>query len=107
MEDIAGIDPAVVAEVERETSELLSALIQIDTSNPPGDETRVAEFMRDWFAARGLHGEIAGEPADRALASSCASTRASRAQPPAPRPRGRRPGQRPRLAGAALLRPDP
>lgn len=66
MEDIAGIDPAVVAEVERETSELLSALIQIDTSNPPGGETRVAEFMRDWFAARGLHGEIAGEPADRA-----------------------------------------
>ncbi len=66
MEDIAGIDPAVVAEVERETSELLSALIQIDTSNPPGDETRVAEFMQSWFAARGLHGEIAGEPADRA-----------------------------------------
>jgi acetylornithine deacetylase/succinyl-diaminopimelate desuccinylase-like protein len=66
VEDIAGIDPAVVAEVERETSELLSALIQIDTSNPPGGETRVAEFMRDWFRARGLEGEIAGDPADRA-----------------------------------------
>jgi len=64
--DIAGIDPAVVAEVERETSELLSALIQIDTSNPPGDETRVAEFMAGWFAERGVTGgQIVGEPEDR------------------------------------------
>jgi acetylornithine deacetylase/succinyl-diaminopimelate desuccinylase-like protein len=65
VEDIAGIDPAVVAEVERETSELLSALIRIDTSNPPGDETRVAEFMQGWFRARGLEGAVVGEPAGR------------------------------------------
>jgi acetylornithine deacetylase/succinyl-diaminopimelate desuccinylase-like protein len=52
--------------VERETSQLLSALIRIDTSNPPGNETRVAEFMAAWFRERGLEGEIAGEPADRA-----------------------------------------
>ena len=63
--DIAGMDPVVVAEVERETSELLSRLIQIDTSNPPGDETRVAEFMAAWFAERGLHGEIVGELPER------------------------------------------
>lgn len=63
--DIAGIDPAVVADVEAETSELLSRLIQIDTSNPPGDETKVAEFMDAWFGEAGLHGEIVGEPADR------------------------------------------
>ena len=55
----------VVAAVERETSELLSRLIQIDTSNPPGDETRVAEFMAAWFRERGLHGEIVGEPPER------------------------------------------
>lgn len=55
-----------MGELERETSELLSALIQIDSSNPPGNETRVAEFMRDWFRGHGLEGEIAGEPADRA-----------------------------------------
>jgi len=66
VEDIRGIDPAVVAEVERDTSELLSALIQIDTSNPPGNETQVAEFMAAWFRERGLEGEIAGEPAYRA-----------------------------------------
>ena len=63
--DIAGLDPAVVAEVERETSELLSRLIQIDTSNPPGNETAVAEFMDRWFREAGLQGEIVGEPADR------------------------------------------
>ena len=65
VEDIAGIDPAAVAEVERETSELLSALIRIDTSNPPGDETRVAELMAAWFRERGLEGEVAGEPKGR------------------------------------------
>src|SRR5450756_762729 len=63
--DIAGLDPAVVSEVERETSELLSRLIQIDTSNPPGNETAVAEFMDGWFREAGLQGEIVGEPADR------------------------------------------
>jgi acetylornithine deacetylase/succinyl-diaminopimelate desuccinylase-like protein len=63
--DIAGLDPAVVSEVERETSELLSRLIQIDTSNPPGNETAVAELMHAWFREAGLHGEIVGEPADR------------------------------------------
>ena len=63
--DIAGIDPAAVAEVERETTELLSRLIQIDTSNPPGDETRVAEFLDRYFRRYELVGEIAGEPAAR------------------------------------------
>ena len=59
------MDPGIVAGVERETSELLAALIRIDTSNPPGNETAVAEFMAAWFAGRGLEGEIVGEPADR------------------------------------------
>ncbi len=63
--EIAGVDPAVVAEVERETSELLSRLIRIDTTNPPGNETEVAVFMAAWFAERGLEGQIVGEPADR------------------------------------------
>jgi acetylornithine deacetylase/succinyl-diaminopimelate desuccinylase-like protein len=63
--DIAGIDPVIVEEVERETSELLCRLIRIDTSNPPGNETQVAELMAAWFAEAGLRGEIVGEPADR------------------------------------------
>jgi acetylornithine deacetylase/succinyl-diaminopimelate desuccinylase-like protein len=55
-----------MAELERETSELLSQLIQIDTSNPPGNETAVAEHMAAWFREHGLEGEVVGEPAERA-----------------------------------------
>ena len=60
------VDTGLLADFERETSELLSQLIQIDTSNPPGNETAVAEFMAAWFLGHGLEGEIVGEPADRA-----------------------------------------
>ncbi len=63
--DTFGIDPRVVAEVEPETSQLLSQLIRIDTSNPPGNETAVARFMAAWFGDAGLVGEIVGEPEDR------------------------------------------
>jgi len=62
----AGLDPALMADLERETGELLSQLIQIDTSNPPGNETAVAELMAAWFRGHGLEGEVVGEPADRA-----------------------------------------
>jgi acetylornithine deacetylase/succinyl-diaminopimelate desuccinylase-like protein len=61
-----GLAPALMADLERETSELLSELIQIDTSNPPGNETAVAEFMAAWFRRHGLQGEVVGEPAGRA-----------------------------------------
>jgi len=63
---VVDVDPALLADLGRETSELLSQLIQIDTSNPPGNETAVAEFMAAWFRGHGLAGEIAGEPAERA-----------------------------------------
>jgi hypothetical protein len=39
---VVDVDPALLADLGRETSELLSQLIQIDTSNPPGNETAVA-----------------------------------------------------------------
>ena len=61
-----GIDPALLADLEQETSELLSELIRIDTSNPPGNETAVAEFMAAWFRGHGLQGEVVGEPFGRA-----------------------------------------
>ena len=63
--EIAGIDPELVARIERETTELLSALIRIDTSNPPGNESAVAAFLDDYFRRHGLRGEIVGEPAER------------------------------------------
>ena len=46
-----------------EAVELLSELIQIDTSNPPGNETEAAEYLRRRFAKEGIAGEIlAPEP---------------------------------------------
>ena len=63
--EIAGIAPELVARVERETTELLSALIAIDTSNPPGNESAVAAYLNDYFCRHGLRGEIVGEPAER------------------------------------------
>lgn len=64
--EVAGIEARIVQDVERETTQLLTDLIRIDTTNPPGNETQAARFMQEWFRARGLEGEIAGEPADRA-----------------------------------------
>lgn len=43
----------------------LSALIQIDTTNPPGNETRVAEYMKRTLDAEGISGEILGSEATR------------------------------------------
>ena len=48
--------------VKKEVTELLSQLIRIDTSNPPGNETAAAEFIRDLLAAEGLKAEVV-EPA--------------------------------------------
>jgi len=63
--DIAGIDAQAVAQVQKEVVDLLADLIRIDTSNPPGNETQAALFLDKWFRARGLEGEIVGEPAHR------------------------------------------
>ncbi|MCX8183935.1 MAG: ArgE/DapE family deacylase [Crenarchaeota archaeon] len=37
---------------------LLSNLLQIDTSNPPGNESNAAGFLRDWLSERGIKSEI-------------------------------------------------
>lgn len=63
--EIAGVDPKVVSEVEGEVVDLLVDLIRIDTSNPPGNETQAALFLDAWFKARGLEGQIVGEPEHR------------------------------------------
>ncbi len=63
--EISGVDPMVIAQTANEARDLLSELIRIDTSNPPGDETKVAKFLDSFFRAKGLEGEIVGEPPDR------------------------------------------
>ena len=46
-----------------EVTELLQKLLRIDTVNPPGNETRAAELLRDYLAADGIGCELfAAEP---------------------------------------------
>jgi len=60
------MDAGIVAEVQKEVVDLLVDLIKVDTSNPPGNETQTARLLDGWFRARGLEGQIVGEPAERA-----------------------------------------
>lgn len=41
-----------------DTQQLLEKLISIDTTNPPGNELRAAEFVRDYLARFGISAEI-------------------------------------------------
>jgi acetylornithine deacetylase/succinyl-diaminopimelate desuccinylase-like protein len=41
-------------QVEREATELLVAYIRIDTSNPPGNETKATRFLAEWFEREGF-----------------------------------------------------
>ena len=46
-----------------EVTELLQKLLRIDTVNPPGNETRAAELLRDYLARDGIRCELyAAEP---------------------------------------------
>jgi acetylornithine deacetylase/succinyl-diaminopimelate desuccinylase-like protein len=44
--------------VEKQATELLSAYIQIDTSNPPGKETAAARFLAAKFQQEGIETEV-------------------------------------------------
>jgi acetylornithine deacetylase/succinyl-diaminopimelate desuccinylase-like protein len=47
-----------------EVTELLQRLIRVDTTNPPGNETRAAELLRDYLEAVGVECELyARDPA--------------------------------------------
>ncbi len=48
-----------------EAVEILQALIRIDTSNPPGNETLVARYVEDLLAEEGIEGEIYALDPDR------------------------------------------
>ena len=57
----AGQAPPQLADFGRardEAVQLLQSLIRIDTSNPPGNETRAAEFIKSVFAKEGLASDI-------------------------------------------------
>jgi acetylornithine deacetylase/succinyl-diaminopimelate desuccinylase-like protein len=49
-----------------EVTELLSGLIRLDTTNPPGNETIAAEYLRRYLEAAGLECELIARSPERA-----------------------------------------
>ncbi len=49
-----------------EVTDLLSRLIQVDTTNPPGNETAAAELLRGYLEANGIACELYARAPDRA-----------------------------------------
>lgn len=50
--------PVDWAQVESEALDHFAALLRIDTTNPPGNETEVAVYLRDALAAEGIEGRL-------------------------------------------------
>ncbi|MCK5627890.1 M20/M25/M40 family metallo-hydrolase [Candidatus Bathyarchaeota archaeon] len=48
----------LLKEIEEEVTLLLSDLIRIDTTNPPGNETKAAKFIAEHFRKEGLEPEV-------------------------------------------------
>jgi acetylornithine deacetylase/succinyl-diaminopimelate desuccinylase-like protein len=60
--------------VEREAEEALVAYLRIDTTNPPGNETAGAVFLRDLLAKDGIEARLVGDdPKRQALYARLAS----------------------------------
>src|SRR6059058_3908599 len=49
-----------------EVTELLQELIRVDTTNPPGNETRAAELLRDYLQSHGVECELYARVPERA-----------------------------------------
>lgn len=45
-------------ELKREGAELLSALIRFDTTNPPGNETPCALYLKEWLERRNISSQV-------------------------------------------------
>ncbi len=52
--------------LREEATDLLRALVRLDTVNPPGNETRAAELLRDHLAAQGIPATLVGRVPERA-----------------------------------------
>ena len=51
--------------LSREVEELLTGLLRVDTTNPPGNETACALVLRDYLAANGIESALVGELPER------------------------------------------
>jgi acetylornithine deacetylase/succinyl-diaminopimelate desuccinylase-like protein len=57
---------AVATTLREEVTELLQRLIRIDTTNPPGNETRAAQLLRDYLEDAGVVCELYAKIPERA-----------------------------------------
>ncbi|MEP6813160.1 MAG: M20/M25/M40 family metallo-hydrolase [Actinomycetota bacterium] len=55
-----------VTSLRGEVTDLLSRLIQVDTTNPPGNETAAAELLRDYLESNGVECELYARVPERA-----------------------------------------
>jgi acetylornithine deacetylase/succinyl-diaminopimelate desuccinylase-like protein len=55
-----------VTSLRAEVTDLLSRLIRVDTTNPPGNETAAADLLREYLEANGLHCKTYARVAERA-----------------------------------------
>jgi len=61
---MTGAQPSTNAAVEAETMQHFQALLRIDTSSPPGNETKAAQYLKGILDKEGIPSEIlALEPA--------------------------------------------
>ena len=51
--------------LEREVVDLFTALLRVDTTNPPGDETACALVLKDYLAGNGIASTLVGETPER------------------------------------------
>jgi len=56
----------IASDLRTETARLLAELIQIDTTNPPGNETPAAEHLAAYLAEAGVQAELRGRTPERA-----------------------------------------
>jgi acetylornithine deacetylase/succinyl-diaminopimelate desuccinylase-like protein len=54
------------ATLRDEVTELLRELIRLDTTNPPGNETKAAELLRDYLGDHGVESELIARVPERA-----------------------------------------
>jgi acetylornithine deacetylase/succinyl-diaminopimelate desuccinylase-like protein len=55
-----------VTSLRAEVTDLLSRLIRVDTTNPPGNETAAAELLREYLEANGVRCETYARVPERA-----------------------------------------
>ena len=50
--------PPILKEIDHEITDLLSVLIKLNTTNPPGNETQAATYIAKYLSKEGLPSEI-------------------------------------------------